>query len=223
MIPISVDIPSSPIVNPDGSVTQCADAPIGYNVLESHPQSVQTNGTAFTNHVRTEESPNIHFFTTTGEGHVKLMAYPSFDVAHTLKAHTATCLCVKLGPNGRYIATGGSDALITLWDTTDLICQRTLFSDELGTVRALSWSFDGRYVCGACDEAGYGGNGIQIFHAETGESVYTVPTGGGPNSGITDVAWHPTRYWLAYSMTADGPGSASAGGLKIVGAAGGGL
>jgi THO complex subunit 3 len=151
------------------------------------------------------------------------MSYPSFDVDHTLKAHASSCLCVNLAPNGRYIATGGSDALITLWDTTDLICQRTMFSEYGGAVRGLSWSFDGRYICGACDESGCGGNGLEIFHAETGESVHTIPTGGGPNTGIPDVAWHPTRYWLAYSITADGPGGVSSPGLRIVGAAGGSL
>jgi THO complex subunit 3 len=152
-----------------------------------------------------------------------LTSYPSFDVDHTLKAHASSCLCVNLAPNGRYIATGGSDALITLWDTTDLICQRTMFSEYGGAVRGLSWSFDGRYICGACDESGCGGNGLEIFHAETGESVHTIPTGGGPNTGIPDVAWHPTRYWLAYSITADGPGGVSSPGLRIVGAAGGSL
>jgi THO complex subunit 3 len=62
---------------------------------------------------------------------------------------------------------------------------------------------------------------LEIFHAETGESVYTIPTTG-VNAGVPAVAWHPSRYWLAYSTTHDGPGSGS-GGLKIVGAAGGGL
>lgn len=89
-------------------------------------------------------------------------------------------------------------------------------------MRGVSWSFDGRFLCGACDEPGCGGNGLEIFHAETGDSVYTVPTGAGANAGIPAVAWHPSRYWLAYSTTADGPGS-TPGGLKIVGAAGGGL
>lgn len=91
-----------------------------------------------------------------------------------------------------------------------------------GAVRDVSWSFDGRFLCGACDEVGGGANGLEIFHAESGESVYTVPAGGGSGSGvgIPAVAWHPSRYWLAYSTTPDGPGT---GGLRIVGAAGGGL
>lgn len=153
---------------------------------------------------------------------MKIISYPSFDILHTLYAHTSACLSISLAPTGRYLAVGGSDALVSLWDTTDWNCRRTVSSSNGGAVRGVSWSFDGRFLCGACDEAGCGGNGLEIFHAETGERVYTVPVGGNSNTGIPAVAWHPSRYWLAYSTTSDGPGSGGAGGLKIVGAAGGG-
>lgn len=227
LVPIDVEFPNTPNVTSEGApVTQSATTKDGrstYKALEGRPQNIQTNATTFTHHVRTPESPNLHFFTTTGDGNVRYMSYPSFDIDHTIKAHTSACLSIQLAPNARYLAIGGSDALISLWDTTDFFCHRTLSSEVGGAIRNLSWSFDGRYICGACDEAGCGGNGLDIFHAETGEIVYTVPTGGGINTGIPDVAWHPSRYWLAYSITADGPGSANSGGLRVVGAAGGGL
>lgn len=44
---------------------------------------------------------------------------------------------------------------------------------------------------------------------ETGEYVYTVPT----TAPAPCIAWHPSKYWLAYSGDSMG--------LKIVGAAGG--
>lgn len=223
-----------------------------YTILEGHPQPVETNATTFSHHIPSPSSSrdsddtntnnnNYHhqyyIFATTGEGTVKILSYPSFQTLHTLHAHTSACLSIELSPTGRYLAVGGSDALISLWDTTEWICKRTLASSQNGgTVRGVSWSFDGRFVCGACDESNLGGaaagtgaaaaaaGGIEIFHAESGESVYTVPTGGG-GGGIPAVAWHPSRYWLAYSTTATGvgPGSANTGGLRIVGAAGGGL
>ncbi|OOF95756.1 hypothetical protein ASPCADRAFT_207109 [Aspergillus carbonarius ITEM 5010] len=227
LIPISVESPSTPTILADGTTTSNAPGPqqkpnltpSTYKALEPHPQPVQTNATTFSHHISTPSSPDLHLFATTGEGTVKLISYPSFDVLHTLHAHTSACLSISLAPTGRYLAVGGSDALISLWDTTDWICKRTVSSNNGGAVRGVSWSFDGRFICGACDEPGCGGNGLEIFHAETGESVYTVPTGGNANSGIPAVAWHPSRYWLAYSTSADGSGP---GGLKIVGAAGGG-
>ncbi|OJJ05689.1 hypothetical protein ASPVEDRAFT_64675 [Aspergillus versicolor CBS 583.65] len=215
LVPISVESPSSPNIPVSDNTSKSTI----YKTLDSHPQPIQTNATTFSHHISTNESPNLHLFATTGEGTVKIMSYPSFETLHTLYAHTSACLSIALAPTGRYLAVGGSDALISLWDTTDWICRRTVSSSNGGAVRGVSFSFDGRFVCGACDESGCGGNGIEIFHAETGESVHTVPTGGGSNTGISAVAWHPSRYWLAYSTTADFSGP---GGLRIVGAAGGG-
>ncbi|OQE43242.1 hypothetical protein PENCOP_c003G04506 [Penicillium coprophilum] len=225
LIPVSVEFPSSPTVHPDGANALNLPSTPGattYTALDPHPQTVQTNATTFSWCMSTPERSEQHIFVTTGEGKVKIMSYPSFDIMHTLNAHTSACLSIALAPTGRYLAIGGSDALISLWDTTDWICRRTLSSENGGAIRGVSWSFDGRYIVGACDELGCGGNGLEIFHAESGDKVYTIPTAG-INAGVSAVAWHPSRYWLAYSTTTDGPGSSSAGGLKIVGAAGGGL
>ena len=76
-----------------------------------------------------------------------------------------------------------------------------------GAVRNLGFSFDGSFIVGGSDE----GNGLEIAHVETGEYVHTVPT----QAPAPCVAWHPARYWLAYSGDSMG--------LKIVGAGGGAL
>lgn len=149
-----------------------------------------------------------------------MTSYPSFTPLHTLNAHTAACLCVSLSPTSRYLAVGGGDSLISLWDTTDWICKRTVSSAGGGAVRAISWSWDGRFIVGACDEVDCAGVGVEIFHAETGDSVYTVPTDGA--HVVPAVAWHPSRYCLAYSIYADGMGPGS-NGLRIVGAGAGAL
>ncbi|KAL5332923.1 WD repeat-containing protein [Aspergillus crustosus] len=217
LIPISIESPSSPNIL-SGGIPNTSPSTT-YKTLDPRPQPIQTNATTFSYHIPTSASPNLNLFATTGDGTVKILSYPSFETLHTLHAHTSACLSISLAPTGRYLAIGGSDAIISLWDTTEWICRRTVSSANGGAVRGVSFSFDGRFICGACDEVGCGGNGIEIFHAETGESVHTVNTGGGSNTGVPAVAWHPSRYWLAYSTTADlsGPG-----GLRIVGAAGGG-
>lgn len=58
----------------------------------------------------------------------------------TMKGHTSSCLSVELSPNGKYLASGGTDSVICMWDTTDWICQRT-FTDMVGPVRSLSKAF----------------------------------------------------------------------------------
>jgi THO complex subunit 3 len=170
--------------------------------IASHQQSVQTNQFCFCHSGK-------KIFLTTGEGRVKILSYPDFKpifytsydlgVPFTLNGHTSSCLSIDLQPTGRLLATGGSDSIIALWDTTEWICQRTLI-DMTGPVRSISFSFDGSYIVGGSDE----GPGLEISHAETGENVHSLKTAG----PCPIVAWHPTRYWLAYS---------DLGSLKILG------
>ncbi|KAI9800089.1 MAG: hypothetical protein M1825_004271 [Sarcosagium campestre] len=166
---------------------------------EPIPQQVQTNQTTFSH------SGN-HLLLTTGTGTVKILAYPSLAPLHTLNAHTSSCFALALSPHGRHLAVGGSDALVTLWDTHDWVCRHAL-SRITGPVRSVAFSFDGSYVAGGSDE----GSGVDIAHTETGEYVHSIPTAG----PAPHVAWHPHRYWVAYSGDPMG--------LKIVGAAGGNL
>lgn len=83
----------------------------------------------------------------------------------------------------------------------------------------MSFSFDGRYIVGGSEGSGAtagvgGGNidneGLMIAHVESGEYIHTVET----KAPASCVAWHPSRYWLAYAGELGG-------GLKVVGAAGG--
>ncbi|EPQ66433.1 Bgt-4986 [Blumeria graminis f. sp. tritici] len=179
-------------------------SPTNASIISTHQQQVQTNQITFC-------YSGKKIFLTTGEGRVKILSYPAFEpVFHlsydpstpfTLNGHTSSCLTVELQPSARYLATGGSDAIIALWDTTDWICQRTI-ADMIGPVRSISFSFDGSYIVGGSDE----GVGLEVIHTETGDQIHTIKTPGG--QPCTIVSWHPNRYWLAYS---------DLGGLKILG------
>lgn len=87
-------------------------------------------------------------FVTTASGSARILAYPSFEPLlmlgekeeFVLNGHTSSCLTAQMQPSGRYLATGGSDSIISLWDTTDWICQRTL-TKMVGPVKSLSMSF----------------------------------------------------------------------------------
>ena len=111
--------------------------------------------------------------------------------------------------------------MISLWDTTDWVCKKTVSNPHSGAIRGLSWSWDGRYIVGASEDTVSGGgdshsNGLEIYHAESGDVLHTVPTG---SSAIPAVEWHPNRYWLAYTQVDETRKGHSS--LKIVGAAGG--
>lgn len=104
--------------------------------------------------------------------------------------------------------------MIALWDTYDWVCQRTMSNASSGRVSGISWSWDGRYLTSSCEDIGSGGGegkseGFEIYHAETGEVVYTVPT---KTNSVPAVQWHPKQYVLAYSVVEAGKSS-----LRIIG------
>lgn len=122
---------------------------------------------------------------------------------HTLNAHTSRALSCAQSPNGSYFAVGGGDALITLWDTYDWVCKRTI-SNPTSAIHSLSFSFDGTFICGGYGPEKDATPGLEIVHVETGETVYKFE-----KTRPSVVAWHPLRYWLAYT--------GDPGGLKVVG------
>ncbi|ERT01273.1 THO complex subunit 3 [Sporothrix schenckii 1099-18] len=152
-------------------------------------------------------------FVATGDGRTRILSFPELEpvlkVNHTvgegesdefsLKGHSAECLSVALSPTGRTLATGGTDAIIALWDTTKWTCQRTI-TTMAGPVRSLSFSWDGNYVIGGSTE----GAELEVTQTESGEHVYTFKTA----QPVPVVAWAPTRFFLAY---------AELGSLRIVG------
>ena len=127
---------------------------------EAHiPQSVQTNQLLFP-HYPTDAPPTT-LLLTTGNGAVDVAEYPAKDgqlnVLHSLHGHTSAALSLALSPTGRYLAIGGTDALISLWDTQEWVCRRTLAGMQ-GIVKTVSFSWDGSFLAGGSDE----GTGIEI-------------------------------------------------------------
>lgn len=94
--------------------------------------------------------------------------------------------------------------MISLWDTHDWVCKHTL-AEMTGAVHCVSFSFDGTYIAGASGPDKDAGSGIKIACAETGEYVHTIET----MNAINMVAWHPLRYYLAYT--------GDPGGLRVLG------
>ncbi|PHH91558.1 hypothetical protein CDD83_11209 [Cordyceps sp. RAO-2017] len=162
--------------------------------VSSHKQTMQTNEIAFS-------WDGNKVFATTSEGRTRILTYPAFEPVFkyqyydpprefTLHGHTCSVLSVAHQPTARYVATGGSDSIIALWETTDFLCPRTL-SDMDGPVRSISFTWDGSYIVGGSDE----GSGLLVYHVETGELVHTFKTAG----ACPVVAWAPLRYCLAYA------------------------
>ncbi|THH12351.1 hypothetical protein EW145_g58 [Phellinidium pouzarii] len=117
-----------------------------------------------------------------------IMDYPSLTIREQPAAHVGGCLAVALDPRGRYLASGGNDSIVNLFDMTEWICVNTITACE-DSINALSFSHDGEYLAIASQ-----GSYIDICAVETGRSLHRVPTIG-PAPAVT---WHPSKYVFAY-------------------------
>jgi THO complex subunit 3 len=89
-------------------------------------------------------------FLATGDGRVRILSYPNLEplllhhdeeggdaTEFSLKGHTSSCISIDIQPTARYLASGGDDNVIALWDTTDWICHKTMTKVN-GPVRSIS-------------------------------------------------------------------------------------
>ncbi|KAI8137063.1 WD40-repeat-containing domain protein [Fennellomyces sp. T-0311] len=169
-----------------------------YTIIKTQKHNVEVNEIAWNN-------ANNMFFVTTGQGTIRAYSYPSLELVHALRGHTANCYCVEADPTSRYLAAGSADASVTLWDMKTFNCVRT-FSELTWPVRTLSFSFDGQFIASASEDSF-----IDISHVESGESVHHIEC----SAAMNTVAWHPRDYYLAYAgdeVAADGK---YAGNLRI--------
>lgn len=93
---------------------------------------------------------------------LRVMDYPSLTVRESPAAHVGGCIAVALDPRGRYLASGGADSIVNMFDLNDWICARTITICEyvivVGlleniiqtiyrySINALSFSHDGEYL-----------------------------------------------------------------------------
>ncbi|KIK67706.1 hypothetical protein GYMLUDRAFT_256545 [Collybiopsis luxurians FD-317 M1] len=162
--------------------------PVGSSINNIHQNENSSNeqitGTAaIFNHVGTGI-----ILTHIAENVFRVMDFPSFTLRAHPAAHVGGCSAVALDPRGRYLATGGNDSIVNLFDLQDWICERTITSCD-HAINSLSFSFDGEYIAIAS-----GGNYIDICATETGIPLHRVPS----LVAASTVTWHPSKHLIAY-------------------------
>ncbi|TFK25966.1 WD40 repeat-like protein [Coprinopsis marcescibilis] len=119
---------------------------------------------------------------------IRVLNYPSWNSQENPAAHVGGCVALALDPRGIYLASGGSDAIVNLFDVSDWVCARTISACD-HAINSLSFSHDGEYL--AIANAGLY---IDIVATETGVPMHRVPA----LAPSPTVAWHPSRYAIAY-------------------------
>ena len=141
------------------------------------------------------ESTGKLLFLTTGTGTVEVFRYADMlqsgdtTSSHTLQAHTANCYCIEFDSKGEHFAVGGADAMVSVWDATELCCVRTCTRLEW-PVRTLSFSHDCQYLASGSEDKVF-----DVASVATGEQAHSIPN----NAPMNSVAWHPTKLLLAYA------------------------
>eukprot|EP00873_Tetraselmis_striata_P045282 jgi/Tetstr1/465546/TSEL_010215.t1 len=151
-------------------------------VLKSHNYSYEVNEICW------NKSSDL-FLLTTGNGTIEMLQYPSMESVHSLKAHTSNCFCIGFDPAEKYLASGGADALVSLWDVEDLVCIQTFIRMDT-PVRTLDFSHDSTHLAFAAEDSI-----IEIVDVTTGSSVHQISC----NSSPDNVAWSPKHKVLAFA------------------------
>jgi serine/threonine protein kinase len=121
----------------------------------------------------------------------------------TYFGHAGEVTAVAWSPNGKYIASGGNDHTIRIWDArtgADLLSLDGLS----GGVPAIAWSPDSTRIASTTAGPSVSGgppaseNAVQVWNATTGKPVYLYH---GHSGGITDIAWSPRGERIASSST----------------------
>ncbi|KAF8339034.1 WD40-repeat-containing domain protein [Cantharellus anzutake] len=131
-----------------------------------------------------------------GSGSISILDYPSLEYLDRVMGHTKSCLSIGVDTRGRYIASGGSDALVNIWDIQDWICVRTISNAESPVV-ATAFSCDGEFIASSSES-----NYIDITESETGLHNTRVPQ----RVKATSLAWHPIQQQILASAGGDRKG-----------------
>lgn len=124
----------------------------------------------------------------TGLHNLDVYNFPDMTLYENVSAHVGGSTSVALDPRGRYLASGGLDGIVNLFDLDEWICARTITSCD-HSINAVSFSYDGEYLALAT-----AGPYVDICATETAAPLHRVPS---PGPAPT-VAWHPSQHAIAY-------------------------
>jgi len=131
-------------------------------------------------------------------GKIHLFSTPAMQADDApLQAHQYATLSLAGDPQGKHIASGGSDCLVTLWDPEHLVCMNT-FGFATQPVTTLGFNHNGSLL--AWGTGGTGSTGgeknLTIVGANTAMLYWQDST----PAPVQTIRWHPKRNVLAYSL-----------------------
>ena len=113
---------------------------------------------------------------------------------HSIPVSGQTSSIIDMDPTGRYLAVGGSDSNVTLWDLNGIFPVQEITRQKT-SIRRVSFSHDGRFIATLSEDCV-----IDVALVETGEKIWGCQNDERDereSTRIIELAFHPTRLLLA--------------------------
>ncbi|ODQ66112.1 WD40 repeat-like protein [Nadsonia fulvescens var. elongata DSM 6958] len=118
-------------------------------------------------------------------------------LVNILRGHRTAASSIKFDPQGKYLAIGGKEGIVSLWDLNDWICIKT-FSKTDHPICSISFSHDGGYLAVASEN----NVPIDIINVATKESVFSITR---PSFAFAPIVeWAPMKYSIAFIGDSNG-------------------
>eukprot|EP00808_Paulinella_micropora_P029045 g23723.t1 len=143
--------------------------------------------------------PNMQYFLCgtydgSGQGFLEVYSFPDFKLIHQLKANNGSCQSIAVSPDCKYFATGGSDALVTLWDMNELAPVRS-YTHSSAMIRSVSFSHEGTFLASGSEDGS-----ICIYEASTASLIHKIDC---PATGIASLCFNTKNNLLAFALERD--------------------
>lgn len=113
---------------------------------------------------------------------------PNLESVHKVIAHVGSCMCLDFDSTGRFLALGGLDSLVSVWDLEELYCVKT-FVVTTSSIRFVRFSHDDKYIAIGMEDPT-----LVIVDVESGETAVTVQL----QNNLQYLCWQPNKNILAY-------------------------
>jgi eukaryotic-like serine/threonine-protein kinase len=120
--------------------------------------------------------------------HLSNANVPAWTPLYTYRGHSKPVSAVAWSPDGKYIASGGQDSTVRVWNAMTGK-PRLTYTGHSNEVWAVAWSPDGKYIA-------FGSNDgtVQVWDATTGNTRLTYA---GHSMKVNTVAWSPDGKYIA--------------------------